>query len=200
MQPQTLPDQQAATIRVAFDINAGIEPLTFPASTPYEQITQQLHEAFLAADVIDKGHTFDVVYGEELGTVKVLVDGNVIEHGSIRATLTPSQRLAAELRKLADDVVRLELPIGRYVNLNFGVLSSRADLEQVAAYLGKSIVVDKSNGIPWTASRIHLDYTGYGPELQVQAQTQAEDPTTEIERLRARNAELEAQVAAGGAR
>ncbi|MFI6819769.1 hypothetical protein ACIBJE_02305 [Micromonospora sp. NPDC050187] len=49
------------------------------------------------------------------------------------AETTVRQRLAAELHRLADDIVRLELPVGAHARLSLGVLDSRADLERLRA-------------------------------------------------------------------
>ncbi|MGC4769237.1 hypothetical protein ACLQ25_09680 [Micromonospora sp. DT44] len=134
MQPQTLPDQQTATVRVAFDVNAGIEPLTFPSSATTAEITDRLRAAFLAADVIRDGHRFAVTIENTemgIGTVNVLVDGRVIEHGSItriepepprfvvtRVEPDPRQRFIAGLRAAADFYeANTTMPIPLYPNL-----------------------------------------------------------------------------------
>ncbi|MEU4777501.1 hypothetical protein [Micromonospora sp. NPDC023633] len=109
-------------------------------------------------------------------------------------------RLAAELHRIADDIVRLELPLKDTLSstLNLGVLHSRADLERWAEYLGSAIKVDSANSIPFTTHRILLDGQKYGAWLDVRAQTKAEPQESELERLRAEVAELRA--AQGGAR
>ncbi|WP_330438788.1 hypothetical protein OHB44_27855 [Micromonospora sp. NBC_00821] len=259
---------QTDTIRVAFDVNAGIEPQTFAADATHDQITERLREAFLAAGAIDKGHEFVVVIGDELGTVKVLADGNVIEYGSITRideqpatgrTPTPGpsyfaavdelqesirelmsrciddprgyialvaaksgglayeqrklaaagaeskpietdprRRLAAELRRIALDIVTRQLPIGSFASLRLGVVDSRADLDPWAAYLGTTIDAPDSTDIPSVTARIELGGGKYGPELSIGIQSPKEEQS-ELKRLRAENALLQARLAEGGA-
>lgn len=114
------------------------------------------------------------------------------------------EALADRLHRIAADLVtkKLPLPGTMCASLGLGVLDSRADLEQWAQYLGSTIATDPSNNIPHTNHTIRLDGRPYGPQLRVGAQIRADEPS-EVERLRARNAELEAELAArtqGGAR
>ncbi|MBM0277228.1 hypothetical protein [Micromonospora tarensis] len=89
---------------------------------------------------------------------------------------TPRHRLTAELRQLADDVEAQRIHFGSYPTLSLGVLASRAELEQMAAYFGSEIQMHDDQ-IPWTTSTIRLSHSPYGPELQVRAQIQPEDGT-----------------------
>ncbi|SCL12829.1 hypothetical protein [Micromonospora inyonensis] len=112
---------------------------------------------------------------------------------------TTRQRLAAELRHLVDGIVRLDLPVGGHIRMHLGVLDSRADLEKLSGYLGSEITEDGGTGgdIPFTEHTIRLDDDPWGPELHIRAQIQP-DGRSEVERLRARVAELESQQ--GGTR
>ncbi|MEW2474649.1 hypothetical protein AB0875_12740 [Micromonospora gifhornensis] len=348
---------QQPTYTITFDQMAGVGPLTVTA----DQMDDQIHRAFLAADVIDDGHEFAVVIDIPAGTVVVRADGDVIEHGTITTAaalparsaywrtladglqvagwvhdattpmadgrteellLHPSgrqitamtaadgtteltmtgltleqvadavtaagltgqsaaptevdalvdgittlldgpggstvgaehahvggviggpgeneaecacglifggfdsqaaalefldrhiadpektpeptlqQRLAAELHRIADDIVRLDLPLPDTLSasLTLGVLDSRPDLERWAAYLGSAIDEDggSAGDIPRTEHEIRMDDRPWGARLRVHAQIQP-DRTSEVERLRARIAELEAQQSTGGA-
>lgn len=113
---------------------------------------------------------------------------------------TLQQRLADKLHRIADDIVRLDLPLGRLMSarLSPGLLDSRVDLDRWATYLGTTVNVDPSNGIPHAEHKIRFDDTTYGPWLSVMAQTH---PETDAEKaaLRAELEALRAQVAAGGA-
>ncbi|TCB97550.1 hypothetical protein E0H26_11560 [Micromonospora zingiberis] len=111
---------------------------------------------------------------------------------------TLQHKLAAELIHLAHAVVRLDLPLGRCMNLGIGVLDNRADLDRWAEHLGSTVEVD-SNGIPHTTHSTPLPEGPYGASLNVTAQA-PKDTRSEVERLRARVAELEAQQSTGGAR
>jgi hypothetical protein len=113
---------------------------------------------------------------------------------------TLQQALAAELHRIADDIVRLNLPLKDTMcgGLSLGALASRADLERWADYLGTAIEVNSANDIPSVRHRVLLDGGPYGAWLDVHAQINPEGPS-EVERLRAEVAELRAQVA-GGAR
>jgi hypothetical protein len=113
------------------------------------------------------------------------------------AELTVRERLAAELHRIADDIVRLKLPLDR-TQLRLGVLDSRADLERWAAYLGSEIEEDggTANNITKTEHTIRLTDDRWGPSLQIHAQIPP-DGRSEVERLRARVAELEAERAGG---
>lgn len=110
------------------------------------------------------------------------------------------QRFAAELHRIADDIVRLELPLAETMSgsLRLGVLDSRADLERWAEYLGSTVKADPASNIPNTDHRILLDGRPYGAWLTVAAQIPPEGPS-ELEQMRARVAELEARLAEGGA-
>lgn len=108
------------------------------------------------------------------------------------------QRFAAELHRIADDIVRLKLPLGRYPSLRLGVVDTRTDLETWADYLGTDgLDADDSTGIPSVTAGIRLGDGLCGPELTIAAQS-PKDEMSEVERLRARVAELEAQQAEGG--
>ncbi|GIJ10766.1 hypothetical protein ACFFMR_19050 [Micromonospora andamanensis] len=111
---------------------------------------------------------------------------------------TVQHKLAAELIRLARDIVRLDLPLKDTMcgELALGVLASRADLEKWAAYLGSTIDTGPANNIPVTQHRILLDGRPYGAWLTVRAQIRPDEPT-EVERLRAEVAQLRAQVAGG---
>lgn len=110
---------------------------------------------------------------------------------------TLRQALANKLRQIATDIVTRRLPVSKHANLGVGVLANRGDLDQWAAYLGSNVQVD-SNRIPYVESTVRLTSKQYGPILHVGAQGPQED-RSEIEQLRARVAELEAERA-GGAR
>ena len=106
---------------------------------------------------------------------------------------TQRERLAAELHRLADDIVRLDLPIGFCPSVHLGVVDSRADLERLAEYFGTALDVADSTGIPSTRRRIKLDDTFY---LEVAAQSPKEE--SETERLRAEVQALRSQLAREG--
>ncbi|MEU5945102.1 hypothetical protein ABZ793_06015 [Micromonospora sp. NPDC047465] len=142
------------------------------------------------ADIRRTGDTVTAVLAD--GTS---VDYDVEEGVTVLAGDTDlRQLLAAELHRIADDIVRLELPLKDTLcsSLNLGVLDSRDDLERWAEYLGSSIEVDPANGIPFTLHRILLDGREYGAWLDVQAQTRPEPQESELARLRAEVAELRA--------
>ncbi|WP_435233325.1 hypothetical protein [Micromonospora aurantiaca (nom. illeg.)] len=86
------------------------------------------------------------------------------------------ERLAAELHRLADDIVNLKLPVARLMSarLSVGVLENRADLERWATYLG--VEIDEGGGtntdIPAVDHLIHFDDREWGPWLNVHAQIQ----------------------------
>lgn len=213
MQPQTLPDQQTATIRVAFDVNAGIEALTFPADTTDEQITARLRQSFLAAEAIDVDDEFTVEIGEE---VKVLVDGDVIEHASItRSEPKPAYWLALAPEPdywlaLADD---LRQAADLFATLAGTPAPVKAALDITGAWPGNT---DRSASALTDTVAAALDVSAYShpfpagdsvykagrkfAQLHVQIATYMPPEQSELEQLRARNAELEAQLAAGGAR
>lgn len=109
------------------------------------------------------------------------------------------QRLAAELHRIADDIVRLELPLGECCGASFrpGVMDSRADLDRWAAYLDSPVVVDR-NSIPHFDAKIPLGASPYLRVLAVGSQGPKEE-LSEVERLRAELAALKAELA-GGAR
>ncbi|MEU7590712.1 hypothetical protein AB0A95_31025 [Micromonospora sp. NPDC049230] len=207
MHPQTLPDKQAATIRVVFDALAGVEPLTFPADTPYEQITDRLRQAFLAADVIDKGHTFDVAYGVELGTVKVLADGEVIEHGSItRIEPKPDYwlDLADDLRQAADRVATLAGTPGKPSYVTFTVCAGLLRWDEASAVpmvntIAKAFSVEATTEDHNQTGTWGHRATATVGTLEVTAYANVTKPVDVEDTLRARVAELEARLAAGGA-
>ncbi|MEV4384366.1 hypothetical protein AB0J68_01355 [Micromonospora sp. NPDC049580] len=212
MQPQTLPDQQAATIRVAFDVNAGVEPLIVPATTSKTEITDRLRAAFLAADVIDKGHTFDVVYGEELGTVKVLADGNVIEHGSItRSEPDYWLTIAGDLRQAADRIATLAgtpkpTSLTPYLSVSSSYSATDADaavpiVDAIAAAFGATATT-KTEGRGHNRRTQRELQTDCG-RIRVRAVAAMPNPPTRHQTRAALEAELEqlrAQLAEGGAR
>lgn len=111
------------------------------------------------------------------------------------------EALADRLHRIAADLVTKQLPLGGTMcaSLGLGVLDSRADLEQWARYLGSTIDTDPSNNIPHTNHTFLLAGRKYGPQLRVGAQIRADEPS-EVERLRARVAELEAARTEGGVR
>lgn len=201
MHPQST-EQQTGTIRVAFDVMAGVEPLTFPAVATDEAITTRLHHRFLLAEVIDDGNEFTVEIDREAGTVKVLVDGDVIEHGSITHVPDYWLTLADEVRQAADRLatlagttppVKVQLAItGAYPGNTDRTASAVTDA--VAAALGVSAY---SHAFPAGDSVYKAD-RDFG-KLHAQVATYLPAEQSELERLRARNAELEAQLAEGGA-
>ncbi|GAB3817810.1 hypothetical protein [Micromonospora zhanjiangensis] len=101
--------------------------------------------------------------------------------------------VAAELHRIADAIVRSALPLGQ-PQLRLGVLDSRADLERWARHFGVEIKEDggTSRDIPKVDHEIPLTDERHGPTLFFHAQIQP-DRLFEVERLRARVAELEAQ-------
>lgn len=139
--------------RVAFDVMAGVEPLTFLPGTTTEQITTRLRAAFLAADVIRDGQQLAAAIDVAEGTVVVSVDGCVIEHGSITAIepAAPQPKpdywltLAEDLHRAAVRVATLA-GTGRkptYVSLNIQLAGPgntdptvSADIDTVAAAFG----------------------------------------------------------------
>ncbi|MFY1588953.1 hypothetical protein ACN267_31185 [Micromonospora sp. WMMD734] len=167
-----------------------------PTADP--QPTDRLLAAVRA--VIDAGHLeydgtgvdVDRVQGEAHS--RLVAAYAAVTGGTADTALTVRDRLAAELHRIADDLVRLDLPVGRNNGLGVGVLDSRADLDRWAAYLGSAVQVD-NNGIPHVDHPVRLG--DQYEELAVTAQTNR-DPRGELERLRARVAELEAQQ--GGTR
>lgn len=112
----------------------------------------------------------------------------------------PGLLLAAQLHRLADDIVRLGLPVptcSGATSLHLGVLDSRDELEQWADYLGSEIAPGGTDGsIPKTEAWIQLTPNRWGPTLGIHAQIRP--GPSETERLAARVAELEAQIAAQG--
>jgi hypothetical protein len=154
--------------------------------------------------VIDAGHLsydgsgvdVDRVQGEAHAR---LVDAyEAVTGGTVDTTSTVRGRLAAELHRIADDIVRLDLPVGHYSDLHLGVVADRAELERWAEYLGKGLDTPDGTGIPSVGTKVKLG-DAYGPQLSVRAQAPKEQ-RSETERLTARIAELEAQLAAGGTR
>ncbi|MFE7868809.1 hypothetical protein ACFUYE_00455 [Micromonospora humida] len=145
------------------------------------------------------GTDVDRIEGEAYA--RLVAAYEAVTGGTADTALTVRDRLAAELHRIADDIVRLDLPVGRNNGLGVGVLDSRADLDRWAAYLGSAVQVD-SNGIPHVAHDLRLG--DQYEELAVTAQTNR-DPRSEVERLRAENAELLARLGgvkteAGGTR
>lgn len=140
-------------------------------------------------------------YGD---TVAVhLADETVLDYGAEEGVTVTKQtevtlrgRFAAELHRIADDIVRLELPVGSYPSLRLGVLDSRTDLKRWAEYLGTAIDASDGTGIPSVTASITLGGDDrYGPGLTVAAQSPKEQSEADV--LRARVAELEAQIAGG---
>ncbi|WP_229401946.1 hypothetical protein [Micromonospora okii] len=115
------------------------------------------------------------------------------------AELTVRERLAAELHRIAADLLREDLPLPdgyMRADLHLGILDSRADLDGWADYLGSPVKVNPANSIPSTKRAIKL---GTRATLHVGLQADP-DPRSEVEQLRARVAELEAQQTTGGTR
>ncbi|WKU03720.1 hypothetical protein [Micromonospora sp. HUAS LYJ1] len=110
--------------------------------------------------------------------------------GPSDSPLTVRDRLTAELHRIVDDIARLDLPIADDTGLSLGVLDNRADLDRWAAYLDSTVKVDTTSGIPHVKRTLRLGERF--EELHVRAQTHPE-PRGELERLRARVAELESQ-------
>ncbi|MEU7771261.1 hypothetical protein AB0C44_08035 [Micromonospora taraxaci] len=109
------------------------------------------------------------------------------------------QRLRAELRRIADDIVTRQLPIGDYASLRLGVVDSRADLDPWADYFGTTIDAPDSTDIPSVTAGILLAGRRFGPELSIGVQSPKEE-RPELEQLRAENARLQALLAEGGTR
>lgn len=100
-----------------------------------------------------------------------LVDGKCDTEPELR------HRVAAELRRIADDILTQQLPVGDYTRLHLGVLSSRTDLERWATYLGSAIEFSGTDGdIPITQHTTQLVGQKYGPSLVVHTQIQPEGP------------------------
>ncbi|MCT2280598.1 hypothetical protein M3G91_23565 [Micromonospora chalcea] len=83
-------DPEPEAYRVAFDLNTGVKPLIVPVETTVAELTAQIREAFLAAELIDAGHEIGIVIdGDDeavvisSGEIVVSADGHVVEHGSI---------------------------------------------------------------------------------------------------------------------
>ncbi|MFI6266123.1 hypothetical protein [Micromonospora sp. NPDC051006] len=204
MQDQTLPEQY----RIAFDVNAGVEPMTFPAGTTLAEVTTRLHHKFLLADVIDDGNDFAVTIDYDAGTVVVSVDGDVIEHGSIyREETKPDYwlTLADDLRQVADRIAALAGTPGKPSYVTFTVCAGLLRSEETSAVpmvdaIAEALSVKATTGDhnrrgSWdhraTATIGAVDVTAYA---NVTKPAEAED------HLRARIAELEAQLAKGGTR
>lgn len=103
-------------------------------------------------------------------------------------------RLADELHRIADAIRTRRVPAGSSTRLNLGVIDSRSDLEQLAAYLGTTVEVDDRNNIPHIRAVQRLAGEQYRADLTIVAQTHPEQ--SEVERLRAENARLAAALEA----
>ncbi|MFG1776647.1 hypothetical protein ACGFIG_09485 [Micromonospora sp. NPDC049048] len=218
---QTLPD----TYRVAFDLNAGVDPMTFLPGTTTGGITTRLRAAFLAADVIRDGQQLTAAIDVEAGTVVVSIDGDVIEHGSITAiepavevldsndelvlgTVTISRPEPDYWETLAEDLHRAAVRIATLagsgllkpasVNLNILVSVSPGDAEQTVPVVDALAAAFGGTAGP-------DEQTTYYHSARLQLGAVKFHPYTfvpdreesELERLRAEVAELRA--AQGGA-
>lgn len=207
----------ADTILVSFDEAAGEQPyhpqehvtvVGAPASQVIDPVPPSSRLLSAVRAVIDAGRLdwdggidVDRIQGEAHSRLVAAYEAAVGKPADATGDLR--QRFADQLHRIADDIVRLELPLKATLSatLNLGVVNSRADLKRLAEYLGTDITMCGTNGdIPVALYRILLDGREYGPWLDVRAQSPTEPRESELERLRARNAELEAQIAAGGAR
>jgi hypothetical protein len=191
--------------RVAFDVMAGVEPITFPAGTTTEQITDRLRRAFLAAEAIDVDDDFAMTIDFEAGAVAASTDGDVFEHGSITA-IEPEPdywlTLAANLREAADRIATLAgTPAHvRYVTVNAcaGLLTSEeaAGIETVdalAAAFGETASTGHHKGSSIWEHRADIQLG----KVEVSAYATVQKPASVEDELRARVAELEAQIAGG---
>lgn len=203
----TTDQQPNGGYRVAFDVMAGIEPITFPADVTSSQITDRLRREFLAADVIDDGHVFDVDIDTDAGFVIVSADGEQIEHGSItRLEPTPDYwlTLADDLRQAADRIATLAGTAPKPSWVSFAVQMAAPGntdptvtehVDTLAAAFGVKATAKKTSsfheyGADTSRGAIRLSLYAYVPAPA--------DP--EKAALEARVAELEARLAEGGAR
>lgn len=118
------------------------------------------------------------------------------ERAKLIAESDSRQRLAAELHRIADDIAHTDLPLGEHItaSLHLGVVKNRADLDRWASRLGSPVRVSDDD-IPAIRHRIRL---GGMEDLRISVQSRRES-RSELERLRARIAELEAKLAQDGA-
>ena len=84
------------------------------------------------------------------------------------------EQLAAELHRIADDIVNQQLPLYDLLSarLYLGVLDTRADLQRWADYLGTEIEEDggTDGDIPNVEHVIRFDDRSWGPSFAVHAQ------------------------------
>lgn len=181
MQSQTLPEPTTPpaspahyTVFIPGSFAWADRELTFPAPHTADEIARVIH-----ADLTGYGYAdIDVTVDMPAGMARIVWQGDPLDAvitgpgvGPDATELTVRERLAAKLHRIADDLVRLDLPVHdrAFARLNIGVLATRAELERWTEYLGSAVEIDRS-GIQFTAHRIPLDDLQYGAELTVQAQ------------------------------
>ncbi|MGC5033038.1 hypothetical protein [Micromonospora sp. DT229] len=191
---------QQPTYTVTFDPMAGVGPLAVSA----DQMDEQIHRAFLAAEAVDVDDEFSVAIDIPAGTVVVRADGDVIEHGTVVPKSDYWLTLADDLRAAADKVATLAGTECKppWANLSIQMadpgsqdLAAIGRVDTIAAAFGVTASTRKSaggfyeHGASVRQGLLRVEAYGYIPE--------PEDP--EKAALRARIAELEAQQSTGGA-
>ncbi|MGW1059314.1 hypothetical protein [Micromonospora rubida] len=170
-----------------------------PGATPTPDLLAAVR-AVIAAGHLDAATDGDVEGIQGEAHAALIAAYEAATGGTTDATTpaepTVRERLAAELHRIAEAIVREDLPLPdgyMRADLHLGILDSRADLDRWADYLGSPAKVNPANSIPSIKRAIKL---GTRATLRVGLQADA-DPRSEVEILRAEVAELRAQQAGG---